>query len=85
MIPKGVLRHAEIPRDIRDVKNADYKIRSFLTKNIRLAPGKKVDFSTKYKYSFIKLAIESVCLKTSHETLFRSPGEFYDTPGSLGT
>ena len=32
-------------------KNADFKIWSFLSKNLGLTPWKKVDFWTKYKYS----------------------------------
>ena len=38
IIPKGVLRYAEIPRDINYCKNADFKILSFLTKNAGLTP-----------------------------------------------
>ena len=34
------------------MKNSDFKIWSFLSKNIGLTPWKKVDFWTKYKYSF---------------------------------
>ena len=52
MIPKRLFRHAEIPRDIKKVKNADVKIWSFLAKNSGLTPWKKVDFLSKFKYSF---------------------------------
>ena len=52
MIPKGVLRHTEIPRDIKKVEKADFKIWSFLTKTRELTPSKKVHFWTEYKYSF---------------------------------
>ena len=47
---KGVFRHAEFPRDIK--KNADLKIWPFLLKALDLPLGKKIDFWTKYKYSF---------------------------------
>ena len=36
----------------KQVKNANLKIWSILTKNPGLTPWKKVDFWTKYKYSF---------------------------------
>ena len=52
IIPKGVLRHAEIPRDIKKSKMPKMKIWSFLTENRGLTPWQKVDFSTKNKYSF---------------------------------
>ena len=40
------------PKRDRQLKNANLKIWSILTKNPGLTPWKKVDFWTKYKYSF---------------------------------
>ena len=52
MIPKRVSRHGEIPGDIKEQKNDNLKIWSFLTQNRGLTPWQKVDFFTKNKYSF---------------------------------
>ena len=40
------------PQEHKRVKNADFKIWSFFTKNRGLTPREKVDFWTKNKYSF---------------------------------
>ena len=52
IIPRGVLRHAEIPRDKKKSKMPKMKIWSFLIQNRGLTPWQKVDFWTKDIYSF---------------------------------
>ena len=61
------------PYGHKEVKNADFKIWSFLDKNHGLTPWKKVDFWTKYETFPRNLPIESVCPKTSPEKIFRPP------------
>ena len=73
------------PKGHKGVKNADFKIGSFLTKNPGLIPWEKVDFWTKYKHSFKSFQSNKCVPKRSHETLFRFPREFYDTPRPLET
>ena len=82
---KGVLQHAEIPRGIKKLKIPTSKFRHFCPKTIDKSIRKKSLFlKKKYIYYFKSFQFESVCPKTTPETLFRSPRDFYDTSTSQG-
>ena len=58
------------------MKNADFKIRSFLTKNRGLTPWKKVDFWRKYKFSSKSFQPNQCVLKRPLRHTFDFQGRF---------
>ena len=75
MIPKRVLRHAEIPRDINKWKMPPLNLVIFRKNSIF---GRNANI-------LLKASNRKVRPKTSREILFRFSREFCDAPRSLGT
>ena len=70
---QGSFKTCRDPYGYKQVKNVNFKIWSFLTKSRGLTPWKKVDFWTKYKYSFESFQANQCVLKRPLKHVYGLP------------